>query len=606
MLTILRLTHEILDRRERVQLCVLGLAMLATGLAEMLGVGSVLPFMQIVADPTVLSGDGWLASAYERLGFSSPRSATLAAGVALLTIIAVNNAIKAAMTWAIASWGWGLNHRLSTTLLGRYVRQPYTFFLEQNTSVLNRTLLGEVASVVSGVIIPLVATSARVVGVLFIVGLLAWVDPVLALVLGFSFGGIYGVIYALLRKGQRRRGRERLEYNGDRFRIAAEVLTGIKDVKALGREEDFLRRFEDPSRRFARAAAQSQVAAHLPRYLLETIAMGTILAMMLASIREGTNVASVLPVLSLYGFGVYRLMPSLNAIFGGLISIRFNAPALEVLRAEIVDQGALDDGAVTGGRDGHSEPLAAVDDAPRIEVVGIDLSYKGSSRPALKQIDLRVGAGEVVGFVGRTGAGKTTLVDVILGLLEPSGGEVRVDGRRLDRNVLREWRTRCGYVPQNIFLADDTVAANIAFGIPSEDVDLDAVVRAARVAQIHEFVEGLEAGYDTVVGERGIRMSGGQRQRIGIARALYHDPDVLILDEATSALDGVTESAVLETIDALSGAKTVLVIAHRLTTVRACDVIHMMEGGEIVASGPYDTLIQEHREFRSMAGELAS
>ncbi len=239
-----------------------------------------------------------------------------------------------------------------------------------------------------------------------------------------------------------------------------------------------------------------------------------------------------------------------------------------------------------------------------LELRDVDFRYPGAEAMTLAHLTMRIEAKQVIGLVGHTGAGKTTLVDLVLGLLLPSDWEILVNGVALDPASVRAWRTHCGYVPQDVFLADDTVTANIAFGVPDSDIDRDAVETAARVAQLHAFVANLPKGYDTIVGERGIRMSGGQRQRIGIARALYRDPEVLILDEATNALDGVTESAVMDTIQSLARRKTILVIAHRLTTVKKCDVICMLDEGHVTARGTYEELLQDHRGFRAMAGEL--
>ncbi len=622
-LTVVGKLFALLERGERYKLLALGGAMILMGIVEMVGVASVLPFMQLVADPGVLDGDGWQADLYTRFGFESPESALFAAGLVLLGIIAFNNGSNALTIWFMHRFAWGLNHRFSTRLLAGYLNQPYPFFLGRNTADLNRTLLGEVNSVVTGVVLPALQVAARSIAALLIVLLLALVNFRLAVLVALGFAGAYGLVYAFMRRSQYRLGWERFNENGRRFTIAGEALSGIKDVKALGREPEFLRRFSGPSWRFSLASAKNQSVARIPRYALETIGFGGILVIILYVLSTESDIASVLPLLSLYAFAGYRLMPALNELFSSVVTIRFNTAALDALHEDLVGTvgavsaagapsgsepsgGAAAESAEESGTTAAKSPPGAepVGSFAGIELRDVDFRYPDARADTLAGLDLRIEANQTVGFVGMTGVGKTTLVDIVLGLLEPSGGSVVVDGEERGPGAMASWRKRCGYVPQDVFLSDDTITANIAFGIPSEEIDRQAVERAARTAQLHEFVAGLEDGYDTVVGERGVRMSGGQRQRIGIARALYHDPDVLVLDEATSALDGATESAVIETINALGHRKTILVIAHRMTTVQACDVIHLMQDGGIVASGTYEELERDEPRFQAMAGQL--
>jgi ABC-type multidrug transport system fused ATPase/permease subunit len=338
----------------------------------------------------------------------------------------------------------------------------------------------------------------------------------------------------------------------------------------------------------------------MPRYALETIAFSGILLIVLYSLRAG-SVNELLPVLSLYVFAGYRLMPSLNEMFSAAIHIRFNGAALDELHADLMNSDIEYDKEVM---DLTKERLRTKPLPLRREIILRDVSYTypNASIRSLESLDLKVRRHEVVGLVGQTGAGKTTLVDLILGLLEPTAGVIEVDGEALHGERRISWRRSCGYIPQSIFLTDDTIRSNIAFGVPEELVDDEAVERAASIAQIDDFILSLSEGYGTKVGERGVRLSGGERQRVGIARALYHDPDLLVMDEATSALDGATEAAVMEMIHNLGRTKTLIVIAHRLSTVRACDVIYLLHEGRIEASGTFDDLASANSYFRNMAG----
>jgi ABC-type multidrug transport system fused ATPase/permease subunit len=605
-LTTITTVAQLLTRTERLQLLALGVAMLVVGIGEMLGVASVLPFMQLIADPGALQADSLIARIAQRLGFVSKQDALFASGVFLLVIIALNNLLSAGTQWLVQRYSWALNHRLSTDLLRSYLEQPYAFFLGRNTSDLNRTLLAAVNSVVTGVVIPALQAATRAITAVLIIGVAALADLQMALLLGLVIGGAYGAVYGILKRSQHRMGWEQFNNNGRRFLIAQEALGGIKDVKMLGREAEFLRRFDEPSRRYSVAAAHNQIVGRIPRYALETIAIGAIMAVLLFAIRNGKDVGTLLPQLTLYAFAAFRLMPALNELFANVIQIRFNTAALESLHHDLTER--WQSGAIARPATVATAPVAASPDAsaPLVELRDVGFRYAESDRQTLEGISLRVEPRQVIGLVGTTGAGKTTIVDLILGLLQPTSGEIRIDGVVLTEASSRSWRMRCGYVPQVVFLSDDTIAANIAFGIPDSEIDPKAVRRAAEIAQLHEFVEGLSEGYATVIGERGVRLSGGQRQRIGIARALYHDPDVLVMDEATNALDSVTETAVIDTINSLARQKTLIVIAHRLSTVRECDCIYLLDGGRVASQGTFAELFQNDARFRAMAGESSA
>jgi ABC-type multidrug transport system fused ATPase/permease subunit len=568
---------------------------------ETTGVASILPFMQVVANPSLVEENHWLAMVYERFDFTSNESFLVFLGIVLLVLIALTNGFSAFTNWLMYRFAWGQNHRLSMRLLGIYLDRPYAYFLNQNTAQLSKNILSEVQTVIQGVMLAALRFIARLLVTILIIGLLAFVDVYLALAAGLVLGGAYGSVYMLLKRKQRRLGKERIRENGRRFQVAGEALMGIKEVKILGRESAFLKRFRGPSWRFCYATSSNQVVAMLPRYALETIAFGGVLLIVLYSL-QSRNVNQILPIISLYGFAAYRLIPALNELFMSAVHIRFNRAALDDLHEDLTDERGI------AWRIGRRTKTATSDDAEMIPLTesivlrDVSFTYPEALHPALEDLDLTIRSRQVVGLVGGTGAGKTTLVDLILGLLEVTRGSLEIDGTALTGETLRVWRRSCGYVPQEIFLSDDSVRANIAFGIPEDAVDEGAMQRAAMMAHIDDFIRTLPSGYDTLVGERGVRLSGGQRQRIGIARALYHDPEVLVMDEATSSLDGVTETAVMETIQQLSQLKTLIVIAHRLSTVRMCDIIHLIKDGRVIASGTYSELESQNTQFRAMAG----
>ena len=357
------------------------------------------------------------------------------------------------------------------------------------------------------------------------------------------------------------------------------------------------RSFEAPSRELALATGNNAVVAMLPRYALEALAFGGIVLIVLYLLREQQDLQAIIPILGLYAFAGYRLMPSLQQIFHGLTNIRFNAAALDQLIADLPAAGST---AVST----PAAPALRLRDSIRLR--GVTFRYATAKETLFEGLDLEIRAATTVAFVGETGSGKTTLVDLILGLLRPGAGSIEIDGVPLTEENVRRWQANLGYVPQSIFLTDDTVTRNIAFGLPDEEIDREAVERAARAASIDRFIRTeLPRGYETVVGERGVRLSGGQRQRIGIARALYQDPEVLVFDEATSSLDSLTEEAVLQAVHDLAGSKTILMIAHRLSTVRDCDRIFLLSGGEIVACGRYEDLVDSSPAFQALAAGTA-
>jgi ABC-type multidrug transport system fused ATPase/permease subunit len=426
-------------------------------------------------------------------------------------------------------------------------------------------------------------------------------EPRLAVTVAVVLGGSYAAIYALLRNFLRRTGGERVSANHQRFEAVQEAFGSIKDVKAGGLEGIMLRRFDAPARGFAQTRAVEMVANQMPRFAIEALAFGALLAIMLYLLARPGGLQHFLPLLAAYAFAAYRLMPALQNFYGMLVQLRFAGPGLEALHRDLT---ALAPETGAGLPQERAPPLGL---SRSLSLEGVTYTYPAGRKPAVRALSLEIRANTTVGLVGKTGSGKTTTVDIVLGLLQAQCGTVRVDGAPITADNLRAWQATIGYVPQHIYLSDASVAANIAFGVAPDRLDRDAVERAARIANLHEFVtQDLPRGYDTAVGERGVRLSGGQKQRIGIARALYHDPDLLLLDEATSALDNLTEQAVMEAVHNLGRRKTIIVIAHRLSTVRDCDTVVLLEDGEIAAQGRFADLAHRDDAFRAMIEAAAT
>ncbi|MFB6274147.1 MAG: ABC transporter ATP-binding protein [Salinibacter sp.] len=596
MISVARKFLALLNNHERKRLYLLFAAVLATAFAEVGGIASIMPFLSLVADPESVHNSQILTWFYDTFGFRSENRFLFVTGIGVLLVLTASNTLKALMIWGLMRFSWMRYHALSHRLMGRYLQRPYVFFLNRNTADLGKNILQEVGQLTNGIMIPGLRALARGIVALTILGFLVAIDPLLALIVALVLGGAYGILYLGVRTWLHRLGRDRFRANEERFRIANEAFGGIKQLKLLGREPLMLDRYSSPSKRFCHAQATNAVINQIPRFGMELLAFGGLLVIVLYLLAAGLDLSQVLPLAGVYAFAGYRLMPSLQQVFQGAAKARFNATVLDSIHEEL--EGVSDN--PFSSRPGVPPVPLPFHDS--LDLRGIKYHYPGAARPALADVDLTIQAQSSVAFVGKTGAGKTTLADVILGLLVPDAGEMSVDGTAITEDNRIRWQRNLGYIPQEIFLHDSSVASNIAFAVPPDEIDQTAVEEAARLANIHDFItQELPHGYATEIGERGVRLSGGQRQRIGIARALYHDPAVLVMDEATSALDSVTEQAVFEAIRNVAATRTLVIIAHRLTTIRDCDIIYLLDGGQIVASGNYEELVERQPRFQEMA-----
>lgn len=595
MIQVYRMIFSLLDRQERRQFWFLTAVMVLVAFSEVVGISTVLLLLNVLADPTTIQSNSILSMMYSRVGFSSDFSFMTALAAIVLVVVLLGLAIKAAGTYAGIRFAAMRGFTVSSRLLAAYLNQPYEWFLGRNSSEIAKNVLVEVDGLVTRVMAPALRLIASVLMVFAIVALLMIVDPLVTSLAAGLLGISYALVYLTQRERLRRVGEELMRAFGERFRVSQEAMGGIKDVKLLGLEGNYIDIYEKAARKSARSQAAIGVVSEVPRFALEAITFGTFLALVLLMLlRSDGDIAEIVPTLGVFAFSVMRLLPALQQIYHALASIR---GAQQILKTVVDDHASAPPWSAS-----PSTALAPLRLTDRLVLSSINFSYATAGRPTLRGLDMTIKARTTVGIVGGTGAGKTTLVDLVLGLLAQDAGAVSVDGTEITPANLRAWQKSLGYVPQSIFLTDDTIASNIAFGVPKDGIDMAAVERAARTAALHEFViTDLPNGYNTVVGERGVRLSGGQRQRIGIARALYRDPALLIMDEATSALDNITERVVMEAVQNIRADKTIILIAHRLTTVRTCDTIFLMEQGRVVAQGSYDDLVSSNETFRKMA-----
>ncbi|MGQ0556968.1 MAG: ABC transporter ATP-binding protein [Nitrospiraceae bacterium] len=592
-----RILKLLTARERRFSFLLLG-GMVFAGLIDVVGVTSVLPFMAVVAKPEVIHTNPWLHQIFVRLAFESTNSFLIGLGVAALGVMLFSNVVSLATAAAILSFASNLGHNISLRILASYLRQPYAYFLDYNSAGLVFNCTEDVARVVNGIVAPTLQSIVKLVIIASILLLVLWVDPWLALSFGVVIGAVYAGVFLSIRRMVSRLGRISKEANKERFRLATELLSGIKELKILGQDEAYRQRFADRSTVYAKTHWIGAAVSLVPRYAIESIAFGALVLVVLYLIATHENFNEAIPLLVLYAFTAYRVLPAFQQLFSNATQIRFNLSCLEVVEERLKILGSAQ------AREAQPRLPGNVDRVPferEIELRDIEFAYSEARGPVLNNFTLTIQRNSTIALVGGTGAGKTTIVDILLGLLEPQRGCLLVDGRPVTPANVRVWQKRLGYVPQHIYLADDSLAANIAFGVPPKQVEMDRVWHAAQIAKLHDFVVGeLPDRYETLVGERGVKLSGGQRQRIGIARALYSDPDVLILDEATSALDGITEEAVTDALQVLFHAKTIIIIAHRLGTVKHADKIYLLEFGRIADQGTYEELLDRNEIFRAM------
>lgn len=600
MLEKYRKLFALLDRRERKRFYLVMVIMVVVSFAEVLGISTLLLLLKVFSDPEQISTNAYLSWLYQGLNFTQVFMFQVFLSGLVFAVVMIGLAIKAAGNYAIIRFSTMRGSTLSVRLLEAYLHQPYVWFLERNSSEISKNVLGEVGTMVTKMLIPSLQLLANIMMAASIILFLIIVDPIVAIMAAVCIGGGYFLIYARLRKQLTKLGKNLVMANKSRYQMAQEATGGAKEVKLLGLEHVYVDRFRGPARRFARATALSRLMGQMPRYALEAMTFAVLLAVILIMLfRNDGDLTAAVPTLGIFAISVMRLLPALQNVYSSVASIQSAGPILDVIYDDYIN--ARDNDGLRPLETGAEERLQLTQ---RLELQDISFAYPNVEHSSVDGLNLTVAANSKVGIVGGTGAGKTTLVDIILGLLSPDKGTILVDGQALSRENLQAWRRSLGYVPQTIYLTDASIAENIAFGIPLDDIDMDAVEHAARIAALHDFVEQeLPSGYKTIVGERGVRLSGGQRQRIGIARALYHDPDLLIMDEATSALDNLTERAIMDAVQNIGDEKTIIMIAHRLTTVRACDKIVLLQHGKIAASGTYDELVDQNETFRRMAGE---
>ncbi|ORC34636.1 hypothetical protein B4O97_11860 [Marispirochaeta aestuarii] len=581
---------NLLEPREKRSLMFVFAGAVFMSMIQIIGVGSIMPFISVAANPDIIHNNEYLSWAYNFFRFSNETSFLIVLGVGVLIFMLLTNVSKAFYHYIKVRFTNMRRHTLALKLMKGYLSQRYPYFLQRNSYDFIRNITAEIAQMIQGTLIQFVELISMAIQVLMLTLFLFVVNPGGTAIMFGAIVFVYGLIYLGVRKLVKRLGVERFEMSVALSRIVSEAFWGIKEVKILGVENVFLNEFSPPSRKLAWSVSKNEVISDVPKFTLEAIAFSAIMIFVLVTMVKSGDFSDIAATVSLYAYAGYRLIPAVQGLFKALTKLRYGVGTADKILNEFNDI-----------KEGEILPTGLIKELPfsqDLRLDNLEFTYPEADKPVLRQINLTISKNTLVGFAGKTGSGKTTLIDIILGLHRPGKGRLLVDNTEINEDNLRNWQKNLGYVPQTIYLSNDSIASNIAFGIRRNEIDMEAVKRAAHMAQLDDFIETeLAQGYDTEIGERGVRLSGGQRQRVGIARALYRNPDVLILDEATSALDVHTEEAVMEAIDLLMGTKTIIMIAHRLSTLEKCNTIYLLDQGNIIDAGTHAELIQRNPYF---------
>lgn len=554
-----------LDKRKVIYVFILVMGM---AFIESAGVISIMPFLAVLSNPNVVESNSYLKQLYDFTGAANKQNFILYLGFLSLFVVICSTVFKIVTQYAVNRFASLQRHYFSTRLLKTYLQQNYEFFIQRNSATLAKNILSEVDQLIWTMILPALTLMSYGVVLLSMIGILLLYDPFMAIATAFVLGLFYASIYMLVRKKLTQIGQEFTQANKERYQTCQEALAGIKDVMINNAEHGYIKQFEESSRVFARHIATRETLGQVPLNVIETVGYGCLIGLAMLLVVSGKEVAHILPVLGLYGFAAYRMLPAAQNMYRAISQIKFSEQVLSVLKPEF----ALEKDELKHIEKDSTQYLKFENS---IRLKNISFAYPNRiESPILNNFSLEVKKNASLGIVGKSGSGKSTLMDIMLGLLFPQQGKVYIDDVELTADNITQWRDLVGYVPQNIYLSDKSIAENIAFGVAKIDIDLKRVEFVARQAQIDDFIQSqLPLGYHTIVGERGVMLSGGQRQRIGIARALYKNPQVLFMDEATSALDTETEQAVNEAIQNLNGKMTIVIIAHRESAVTQCNQI---------------------------------
>ncbi len=596
MLKIIKQLFNLLSQAQRRRFYLLQFLVTLMAFMEIIGVASIIPFMALVGDMSQLQQDTVYAKLYQASGISSELEFITILGIGVVIMLFISGTISIFTTWRLSMFGTQLGTELSTRLYTHFIKQNWLFHASVNSAKLTKKIVNETNRVSGGIILPIMQMNSRVVFTIFMVVSIFIYDPKVAIIGITIFAIVYLILFKIVKRHLELNGKAISEIFSKRYRLNNEGFGGIKDLLLMGRDNNYIKSFRQTSQSLAYSQGTNNALAQVPRYFIEIVAFGAMMTITLYLISNyNGDLGKILPTLSLYTLAAFKLLPAIQNIYANVAAIRGNIAAFYSIQKDLIwsmqtkvskektEQGCL-----------HVEDKITLDN--------ITFTYPDKIKSTLKHVNMSIPTNTVVGIVGPSGSGKSTLINILLGLIEPQEGDLKIDDVVINNNNRRSWQNSIGFVAQNIFLSDRSIAENVAFGIAKDEINFDRVYKALDLSHLTELTQNLDNGVNTLVGERGVKLSGGQSQRIGIARALYHEAEVLVFDEATSSLDGISEKKVMEAINKFGGQKTIIMIAHRIKTVQNCDQIFFVDKGQVVDQGTYQELIDRNKDFQKMAG----
>ena len=606
MLKILKQIFYLLDNKQKKKLLLLQILIVIMSIAEISGVFVVGFFISIVSDiENALNSNNFLLKIQEYFEFNSSVEFLMILSAIVLFIFFISSFISIFTTWKLAMYGSKIGLDISVRLYSHYLYKPWIFHASNNSNQLVNKIAQECQRVTSGIISHAMHMNAKIILVILMFVAILIYSPIVSIV-GISFFTLaYWVLYKFLKKKISKNG-EALSYEQEkRFRLMGEGFGGVKDLLLSKRQNFFINLFKKSSDKYAHHFGNNQVLSLVPKYALEFFAFSSVILLIIYFLRvsgDSFKTNEFLPMLAIYGFTGFKMLPSFQQIYYSISAIRGNISAFENISDDLSESLSLDfvldqkkDFAEIKKKENFKSNFV-------ISLQNVSFLYPNMTTPSVSNLNINIKKNKTIGIVGPTGSGKSTIIDILLGLIKPSSGKIFFDDNELTESNLAKWQSKCAFVAQNIFLADGSIKENIAFGMPNEFIDNDKILYASKISQVDEFLNNLPFRLDTKVGERGIQLSGGQRQRIGIARALYNDAEVLVFDEATSSLDLITEKLIMNAIYNFSGIKTIIIIAHRLATVKKCDYIYLIQNGTVVDEGTYEILLKNNKLFQGISG----
>ncbi len=600
MFKIVKDLFSILTTSQRRHFYLLQVLVIVMSLTQILGIASIIPFMALVGDLSQLQQDTIIAEVYKLSGLSSESQFVFWLGLSVLIMLFFGSIISMYTTWRTTLFANKISVEIADRLFTHYLKQDWLFHASGSSAQLTKHIATETLRINIGILMPLMNLNAYVVLVISMSISIFIFDPTVATVGFIVFALSYYFIFKLVNLTLLKNGRSISEMNEKRYRLMNEGFGGIKDVLLLGRHSDFINRFYKTGVVFAYSQGVNNALGYAPRYFMELIAFGSMIALILYLFTSyEANLSSILPILSVYAIAGVKLLPAFQGIYSALASIRANTGAYEAIQQDLIDSSEIKP--ATNKSKTVKKEKSYLNPKKQISLENISFRYPGKKESVLNQMNISIPVKKVIGIVGPSGSGKSTLVDILLGLIEPQKGFLKIDGKIINNQNRRSWQNTIGFVAQAIFLSEGTIAENVAFGLSKNQINFKQVENALKLANLEEFVKDLKNGIHTKVGERGVQLSGGQRQRIGIARALYHQAEVLVFDEATSSLDGITEKMIMQAVHKFSDQKTIIMIAHRLKTVEKCDQIFFIDEGIVADQGTFQELIEKNEKFKNMA-----